>query len=270
MVSIKNINMKPKLIGTYLIVGLLPALLIGFIVSFQAKNALMDTAFSQLEAVRQINENQISGYFDERMRDLDALASSPYTKMALMELGQAGRGARQRGYRDGDILNDAEYRAVHDVYHPFFQHYLETYGYYDIFLIGLDEGTIYYTVVKEPDFGTDMSAQIHHLSRAWAIATRSSDATMTDMEQYGPSNAPAMFIARPILDEGRAVGVLAMQLPNDQINFIMGERSGMGQTGESYLVGSDNLMRSDSYMDPQGHSVEASLAGTEDHGYVQR
>ncbi|KKK89481.1 hypothetical protein LCGC14_2732660, partial [marine sediment metagenome] len=42
---------------------------------------------------------------------------------------------------------------------------------------------------------------------------------------------------------------------------IMQERGGMGKTGETYLVGSDKLMRSDSFLDQQGHSVMASFAG---------
>jgi methyl-accepting chemotaxis protein len=33
----------------------------------------------------------------------------------------------------------------------------------------------------------------------------------------------------------------------------------MGETGETYLVGNDNLMRSDSYLDPANHSVVASF-----------
>lgn len=36
----------------------------------------------------------------------------------------------------------------------------------------------------------------------------------------------------------------------------------MGRSGETYLVGSDFRMRSDSYLDPQGHSINASFAGT--------
>ena len=36
----------------------------------------------------------------------------------------------------------------------------------------------------------------------------------------------------------------------------------MGQTGETYLVGADKRMRSDSFLDPEGHSVQASFAGT--------
>ncbi|MEJ2638817.1 MAG: methyl-accepting chemotaxis protein, partial [Desulfosarcinaceae bacterium] len=48
------------------------------------------------------------------------------------------------------------------------------------------------------------------------------------------------------------------QFPLDSLNAIMKTRAGMGQTGETYLVGSDLLMRSDSFLDPDHHSVVAS------------
>ena len=52
-----------------------------------------------------------------------------------------------------------------------------------------------------------------------------------------------------------------MQLPLEAINVIMQQRDGMGETGESYLIGFDKLMRTDSFLDPTGHSVNASFAG---------
>ncbi len=52
------------------------------------------------------------------------------------------------------------------------------------------------------------------------------------------------------------------QLPMDAINQIMTERNGMGETGETYLVGPDKLMRSDSLLDP-AHTIKASFANPE-------
>ena len=48
----------------------------------------------------------------------------------------------------------------------------------------------------------------------------------------------------------------------DFIDLVMNERSSMGETGETYLVGPDLRMRSDSYLDPVNHSVAASGKGT--------
>ncbi len=58
---------------------------------------------------------------------------------------------------------------------------------------------------------------------------------------------PASFIASPIVDDnGLLVGAIALQMPIDKINKIMQVTAGMGKTGETYLVGKDLLMRSDS------------------------
>ena len=54
--------------------------------------------------------------------------------------------------------------------------------------------------------------------------------------------------------------MLAFQLSLKAINTIMQERDGLGKTGETYLVGADNLMRSDSFLDPKNHSVKASFS----------
>jgi methyl-accepting chemotaxis protein len=56
-----------------------------------------------------------------------------------------------------------------------------------------------------------------------------------------------MFMARAMRDpQGAVLGVLAFQLPTDTIRNIMHFRSGMGESGETYLVGEDGLMRSPS------------------------
>ena len=49
----------------------------------------------------------------------------------------------------------------------------------------------------------------------------------------------------------------------------MQQRQGMGETGETYLVGSDYRMRSDSFLDPVGHTVEASFKGSIANNGVQ-
>ena len=57
----------------------------------------------------------------------------------------------------------------------------------------------------------------------------------------------AMFMARAMIGpEGRILGVLALQLPTERIRSIMQFTAGMGESGETYLVGPDLLMRSNS------------------------
>ncbi len=125
-------------------------------------------------------------------------------------------------------------------------------------------GDVVYTATKEADFGENLvHGKLSDSPLAKAFKQGKEGGGMVDFEWYDVSNEPACFMSEPIKDaDGVLAGVLVFQLSLTQINEIMQERIGMGETGESYLVGQDKRMRSDSYLDPEGHSVHASLAGT--------
>jgi len=148
----------------------------------------------------------------------------------------------------------------------YYADYIEEYGYYDLFLIH-PEGEIFYTVAKESDYGSNiLNGEFSDSSLAEATREAKEKAAMGfgDFAPYAPSGGePASFIVEPIIAEGKIELLLGLQMPLDQINGIMQERTGMGRTGESYLVGPKKLMRSDSFLDPENHSVSASFARPE-------
>jgi methyl-accepting chemotaxis protein len=166
-----------------------------------------------------------------------------------------------------DRADDASsYSQLHAKVHPIIRNYLEKFGYYDIFLVDIESGDIVYSVFKELDFSTSLidgpNAQTNfgEAFRKAAAATAHDAVVMVDYAQYTPSyEAPAGFIASPIFDGDKKIGVAMFQMPIDRLNAIMSERAGLGETGETYLVGPDELMRSDSYLDPKHHSVVASF-----------
>jgi class 3 adenylate cyclase len=157
------------------------------------------------------------------------------------------------------LLNKAsdgsEYSRLHERYHPIFRNIIEKFGYYDLFLIDPD-GRIVYTVYKETDFATSLVIGAYNesnLARLFASVRRSKEkdyAKIIDLESYAPSyGAPAAFIAAPIYSQDKFIGVLAIQVPVDEINNVMTgnrkwESDGLGKSGETYLVGQDYLMRS--------------------------
>lgn len=164
-----------------------------------------------------------------------------------------------------DTANDGSlYSREHTRIHPTFRRFLEAFGYYDIFLLDND-GNVVYSVYKEVDFATSLK------SGPWADSGLASAyqsvqsveqgaSTFIDFKVYRPSyDAPAGFFASPVFDGDRRIGSLVFQFPIDRLNAIMADRSGLGETGETYLVGPDKLMRSDSYLDPEHHSVISSF-----------
>jgi len=154
-----------------------------------------------------------------------------------------------------DAKDGSSYSRVHALYHPMFRQIIEKFGYYDLFLIN-PQGDIVYTVYKETDFVSNLSKGSYNetnLARLVARVRQSKErdyARLIDFESYPPSyGAPAAFIATPIFKGAEFLGVLAVQLPVDEINNVMTghqnwESDGLGKSGETYLVGQDYLMRS--------------------------
>ncbi len=145
-----------------------------------------------------------------------------------------------------------------------FYDFMEQFGYYDIFLIH-PKGEVFYSVTHEADYGTNIINGEYADSGLGKVTRKvldSKDFSFADFEPYAPSGGePAAFIAEPLLNEnGEVELVIAMQVALEEINNFMTARAGMGETGETYLVGPDHLMRSDSYLDPENRSVVASFA----------
>ena len=147
----------------------------------------------------------------------------------------------------------SEYSALHRKVHPFMRSFLQEYGFYDIFLVDPTSGHIVYSVFKELDYGTSLltgpyrDTNFADVFKAAASATEPGFTKLVDFKPYLPSyEAPASFIASPVFDGGSLEGVLIFQMPVGRINEIMQSADGLGETGATYLVGRDGLMRSQS------------------------
>jgi methyl-accepting chemotaxis protein len=219
----------------------------------------------KLSGLKTIKRIQIERFFAERVGDANVLAHSPYVREAYRDLSASfAQGGPFQGFTKEEYEAPIQYKAIHDRYFPYFKHYMEQYSYYDVFLMTPDNGDVVFTVTKESDFGQRTAEVESSLRDVWTKAVREKRTVLSDMKPYEPSaGAPAIFVASPILSGESVTGVVALQISIDAINAIMTERTGMGETGETYLVGQDLLMRSDSYLDPKNHTVTASFADPE-------
>lgn len=167
--------------------------------------------------------------------------------------------------------DDSEYNALHRRYHAHIRDFLQKFEYYDIFLVDHESGDIVYSVFKELDYTTSLIDGPYAnsgIAKAFRLANSSNSPEaigLTDFAAYTPSyEAPAAFIASPIFDGNTKIGILIMQMPIDRINTIMTyneswEESGLGESGETYLVGKDYTMRSQSRFLLQDKSNYLSL-----------
>ncbi|KJR44022.1 methyl-accepting chemotaxis sensory transducer, partial [Candidatus Magnetoovum chiemensis] len=280
MLRLQDIKMKPKLIGLFLLIGIIPMALGGWWAKKLSTDSLMEASYSQLKSIREIKKIQIEKYFAERKGDIGVLVETvgtlrkeafskleavqetkklhfidyiatmkkqlnvskndPYMKDVLAKLVQAYE-------TGGKSVKGSEWNSLAKQYDPRLKSIMDDNGWYDLFLIHTD-GAIVYTVDKEQDLGMiipDSVLKNQGIGKAFKIAKNMEpeEIAVADFEPYSPSKgAPAGFMMAQIRsDAGELIGFVALQIPLNKINEIMLSRKGMGKTGETYLVGQDGL-----------------------------
>ena len=155
-----------------------------------------------------------------------------------------------------DAGDGSDYSRVHATYHPLMRSFLEKFGYYDIFLVDDVTGYMVYSVFKEVDFATSLLKGVYSKTNFGRVVEEAASNTdksfvrLIDFEPYDPSYwAPASFIARPIFDGDQKLGILVFQMPINKINQVLTgnnkwNEDGLGESGETFIVGSDYKMRS--------------------------
>ena len=150
-----------------------------------------------------------------------------------------------------------DYFKVHEKHHAGIKRILEEHNYYDIFLVDT-LGYITYSTIKETDFATNLFSDLYRNGALASVASKALSDTNSgavyfqDFNFYPPSFfRPVSFIASPIFDENEHLGALIFQLPIEEIDEIMtslnlGAENKLDKSGESYLVGNDYRMRSNS------------------------
>jgi class 3 adenylate cyclase len=176
-----------------------------------------------------------------------------------------------------DAGDGSAWSKAHAAYHDYFRRMTQLFDYEDVLLLDT-EGNVVYTAYKGIDLGTNLDTGPLHrtnLAEAYAKALTGNVADsvqFTDFAAYPPSlGVPAAWAVAPVAVDGAIVGALAVEMPVDSINRVMTgggdwEASGLGKTGETYLVGAqDGLMRSasrDLIEHPDDYQALAVEAGT--------
>lgn len=175
-----------------------------------------------------------------------------------------------------DAGDGSDWSKVHTQKHSYFKGLVDEHGYEDVLLMNTT-GEVVYSAYKGTDLGVNLLAPPYadsQLATSYrdVMRTNTVDSLLTtDFERYIPSlNVPTAWIISPVGSSGEITGAMAVQVPIETINSVMTADSrwaseGLGQTGETYLVGQDRMMRSVSRVlaeEPQGYAAQAVKGGT--------
>jgi hypothetical protein len=260
-------------------------LLAGFVVDRRISEEQLRAASDKLQLLMILRKGALDAYFDTVRAELTFWSINDTLRGQLLavrggweQVSGDRTEALQRRYIDQNpmppeqrrelaaIEDGSAYDDAHREIHGLARAFVAERGYYDFFLLD-PEGNVIYSVEKESDFADNLEraplrdsglADAFRRARAQAETPR---VVFSDFERYEPSyDAPALFAAVPVLSgSGGLLGVMAVQVPTQRIQDIMQFTAGMGRTGETYLVGADQLMRSDSRFSEDSTTLEVRV-----------
>ncbi len=267
-----------------LVLVLLPSFATGLIVYQGAADALVAAEREKLAALLEVRRVAVEQLMDSLRKEIRFWARNRIMREALVAFSGAWQelpdpeATLQRlyitenpypvGEKDNLELADdgSRYSEVHGRYHYWLRSFLLHRGIYDVFLFD-PQGNLVYTSFKESDYATNLVTgrfKETDLGRAFQAARANlypSYVAFFDFARYEPSaGAPAAFLSAPVLDDaGEFLGVLAFQGSGANQSQILKVTPGMGETGETYLVGEDLLMRSDSRFSEASTILETTV-----------
>ncbi|NOQ52122.1 MAG: response regulator [Desulfuromonadaceae bacterium] len=247
MKMIKDLKLKPKLVSLFLLAGLIPLLLISFLVSHLVTNTLMDKSFDQFLLSQAAKKNQIEAYFRDQLTDLKILANS--RDIAAIYADLSAYHSKKQILPDHPFpIDNEEYAALHLRNRDFFDAYINAFAYREIFIICEEHGHVMFTLNNKAAAGTNLRHGQHNnsnLSKLWQAVKERQAYVFIDFSDDSLSDGQeSAYLGYPFYDQnGNMAGVLALQLGPETINQIMDSRDGMGETGETYLVAYDQLHR---------------------------
>ncbi len=222
----KQLSLGVRLALGFLIVALLPLAGLAWFYLHTFEQALSTTVLQNIASIADKKTQQIDQYINERLADARLYATRPELRDALAAL------ARQRAHAAPDATLG-----------PSVQGELAALGdrgaYHDVLLIDA-AGNVVFSLRGEPDLHTNLlhgPYQDSGLASGFRQAMTFLHIDLTRFAPYAPSaNQTAAFAVAPILDRGKAVGALALQVNLATLMPVVADRTGLGASGETVMA----------------------------------
>ena len=221
----KKMKFRTKLTFFSLIIGLLPVAILGYLNYHQTAEILENQAINQLISLREDRKGRLQDFFRQLRLDTEVLSDHRLLKDIIGEYIKA--------YEKGGFEGE-EFKAVDAEYRGRCMGFSKKYGFKDMLFVN-NEGKVLITVVKGPDWGTDLGKGVYSdTNLAECFRNAKGGISIVDFEEH--HGRPAAFIGAPMIsrekrkgfEKEEMMGVLIIRIPVDQINAITMRKEGLG------------------------------------------
>jgi methyl-accepting chemotaxis protein WspA len=227
--SLANLGITTRLMLWFLAISLIPCLVLTLVNNFLSVHSLERSLKSQLISISSSKITQLDNFIRARRGDVRVISNTPQTIETTEELPKAlVKGAVLEGVR----------QKRESVYRPIAIHFLEAYGYANLYLFDAD-GRLLFRLKSDLNLGDNLLEGPLKGTEMAEVFERSKmllQAEVSDYQVYPGFNEPAVFIAHPVLTEGTVIGVVVLQIGNSELYRVFSDYSGLRETGETLVA----------------------------------
>lgn len=244
----------------FLILSLVPLTLNSLISYMTARRSLVGDTTNHLSSSMELKRKSIEAFFAERIKDLEIQSKIPTNLEYLQKLSRL---EKTLSLPPRDLAVHPDWQALARAVRPELVMFKKLYVYHDVLYMDT-RGNILFSFMPDQVMGSNLftgELADSPLSRGCRQALQSGKTVITDMDFHpGQDSSVETYLIRSLLDgEGKEQGLMVLDISLKQINELLQDRSGLGETGETFLVGNDQLMRSDSWRAGGGSALKTRI-----------
>jgi len=218
-------SLTVRLLVLFILLAIVPAVAIGYLAFDSGRQSIVSNVEAHLESVAILKEQELENWVTHLQHSVSWVAKSPPRTSAAATLVT-------------QPANDPEYPAAHDFLVAEFKRLVTLGNLSSVFFLEGASGQI--IASSDPN----QEGQFRE-TESWFIQGKIS-AYVSEIFHSLALGRPALVIAAPVTDsEGQLLGVLAAHANLEGLSELMLERSGLGETGQTYLVNEGNLLLTD-------------------------
>ena len=217
-------SLRARLVGSFLVLSIVTVIVVGAIAYVRATGDLTESVYSRLDAVAAIKADALDRWVKEQSRNVVFVGVVPgvgddartFLDASGSPVARSGAGDRLREILETVVSKTADAE--------------------EIYILDLD-GNVQLSTFAAHEGKTQADEAF--------FSTGSSHTTVQNVYRSTLTNLPTITVATPLFDQdgfGRRVAVLAANLSLERVDRIVLDRTGLGSTGQAYLVDADGRL----------------------------
>ena len=244
----RNLRIFTKLFLSHIILGLVAILSLAIVFYALLSDNLMQRTLNQLSSINILKEKAVEDYFFRSQQTLEAL----HVEQKFLNIYIALTTNRDKLLTQSNDMRDIEKIC-------------KLYNFKNIHLFDLKHHQLFST-------DSTLYSETLLLKIDSIISSEPSRLRIIDASHISPAKETLLFYYIPIFLNDQRVGIVLVEENFQKVQTVLLETTGMGTTGESYIVGPNQTMRSSSRFFPdkspgsikvETEAAKKSIAGLE-------